>query len=583
MMLSRCDGPALLRALEAAGRSLERSVDEVNDLNVYPVPDGDTGTNMLHTVQSALTYARKAEPTCRAIAAAASQGALMGARGNSGVILSQIIRGMKEAFAGKDAITGEDLCAAYAAARTHAYRAVTAPAPGTILSALAEMVDAVGHGRTDPVDALRVAVEAGVAAVERTKQDNPTNRAAGVVDAGARGLWLLMDGALAAATGREVVVAGPVETAPSTSQAGPSRGVPPAARSPAPARRPADESVPRAQLPPAARPSRPGEDSPEVRTAHAEGVASWEGAYDVQYLVVNPTRTADELRADMLEFGADCVIVVGDETAVKVHVHTLEPNEIIRIGLTAGRLSDVVVEDLDAMTAEHERRTGIVVAPPAPQAELGLVAVVPGDGFAEIVRSLGATSLRGGATMNPSTEELLGAVRAAHARHVIVLPNDRNVILAAEQAAGLADTDVRVIPTRNLAQGMAALIAFDAAGESDEIGRAMQGAAARARCIEVTYATRATTVDGRPVREGEAIALVDGKLVASGGDAVAVLAEAARALEEPEVLTLYTGQDVDEGQSRAAADGLRSVHAGAEIQVVRGGQPHYPYIVAAEH
>src|SRR5438094_451892 len=173
---------------------------------------------------------------------------------------------------------------------------------------------------------------------------------------------------------------------------------------------------------------------------------------NVQFLVQSPSRPVAQVREEMLKFGADCVLVVGDEALMKVHVHTLQPDEIIRIGLTAGRIGDVVVEDLDAMTAEHERTTGIVVAPPArvPAAEVGVVAVVPGEGFAKVARSLGASALRGGPTMNPSTEELLAAIRAANAKNVVILPNDRNVILAAEQAAKVAEVEVRVVATARL-------------------------------------------------------------------------------------------------------------------------------------
>src|SRR5438309_201722 len=252
----------------------------------------------------------------------------------------------------------------------------------------------------DEVNALnvyRALVATADGAVIRTRDENPTNRAAGVVDAGARGLQLILEGVLSSFTG---------------------------------------EQLPLTHIAPLA--------TPAGATARSQA-PSWEGAYDVQFLVNRPSRPVPQVRDEMLKFGADCVLVVGDEAVLKVHVHTLQPDEIIRIGLTAGRVADVVVEDLDAMTAQHERATGIVVAPPArgPVAAIGVVAVVPGDGFAAVARSLGATVLRGGATMNPSTEELLGAIREANARTVVVLPNDKNVVLAAQQAATHADVNVR--------------------------------------------------------------------------------------------------------------------------------------------
>ncbi|MBI3521741.1 MAG: DAK2 domain-containing protein [Chloroflexi bacterium] len=554
-MVAQCDGTRLLRLIEAASARLARSVDEVNALNVYPVPDGDTGTNMLHTVRSAIAHARTAGPDLGDVAAAAAHGALMGARGNSGVILSQILRGMKDAFAGKSVVDARSLALAFSAAREHAFTAVTAPAPGTILTALAAMSDAV-QGCADADQGLRAAVERGALAVEKTREQNPTNRQAGVVDAGARGLWLLLEGALADVEGR----AADTEDAPATIAFDAAGGPP--GRSAAAAR------------------------TSEHASAQDDGdVASWAGAYDVQFLVNAPTRSADDLREEMLAFGADCVLVVGDETAVKVHVHTLRPDEIIRIGLTAGRIADVVVEDLDAMSAEHDQRSARDAAASAAArspARLAVVAVVPGEGFADIVRSAGATPLLGGPTMNPSTEELLQAIRATRAAHVIVLPNDRNVILAAEQAALLAAGEVTVVPTRNVAQGMAALLAFDGNKPTAEAVRVMEAASGTAHALEITRAVRSSEVDGQRVKEGETIALIDGRLVAHGDDELDVLASAAKKLSRPEVLTLFTGSAVDETRAQRARDRLAAQWRDAEIQVLHGGQPHYPFIVAAE-
>jgi uncharacterized protein len=374
--------------------------------------------------------------------------------------------------------------------------------------------------------------------VKRTREENPTNKAAGVVDAGARGLYFLLLGVHEALSGKTVVTTTAAE--PVT--------------------------------------------MPSVAAAHAqaEGVASWKGAYDVQFLVEHPSRAIGIVRKEMEEFGADCVLVVGDEEVMKVHVHTLHPDQIIRIGLTTGRVADVVVEDLDAMTAEHERATGIVVAPPKLTAEVGVLAIVPGNGFASVASSLGATPMRGGATMNPSTEEILAGIREANARHVIVLPNDKNVILAAESAKKLAEHAVTVIATRNVGQGMAALVAFDPNKDAETVVAEMREVAERAHGIEVTRAIRTTTIDGQSVREGEAIAILDGRLVAHGEDEVTVLVEAAKRLSETEVFTLYSGADVDATRVEYAAQRLRASCPRASVEVVSGGQSHYPFIVAAE-
>jgi len=506
----------------------------VNALNVYPVPDGDTGTNMLHTMRGALEHARKADREPAAILAGATHGALMGARGNSGVLLSQVIRGVKDAWEPD----GVDVKKAFELARTYAFAAVAKPANGTMLTALKDMQEAVRHEKGDADGLLGAAVDRGRAAVDRTREENPVNKAAGVVDAGARGLWLLMDGALAALEGR--FVPGPV---------------PPASSGPAVA-----------------------------GDAGSHEIASWAGAYDVQCLITDPSRPIEDLRREMLEFGADCVLVVGDETVAKIHVHTLYPHEIIRIATSAGRISDVVVEDLDAMSAQHEAQTGIVVPRPAQETQaLAVVSVVPGDGLGRIATSLGAHVVRGGATMNPSTQELVDAIKRTNASHVVLLPNDKNVVLAAEQAAALAaPLTVTVIPARNVAQGMAALAGWEQGDAPDEAIAAMRDAAERAHAIEITVAIRDANVDGAPVRKGEHLALLDGALVAHAPDELAALATAAKSLSETELFTLYVGAGVDDARRDAAASRLRTTFPGAEVEVVDGGQPHYPFIVAAE-
>jgi hypothetical protein len=479
--------------------------------------------------------ARAAGPSLADVSGALARGGLMGARGNSGVILSQILRGFAEAFASAGDAGGSELRDALARARANAFAAVDRPAGGTMLS-LCAAVDERVSTEGDIADVLRAAVEVGAEALRHTMEDNPLNNAAGVVDAGAYGVWLLLVGALEAVDPKAAIAA-------------------PTLR-------------------------RPG--ARVAATSAATDVAAWTGGHCVQYLIASPRRAADELRQEMVAAGADSVLVVGDSALMKVHAHAAKPETVIGVGESAGSIEDLLVEDFDSMVAEHERATGIVLRSP-PRA-VATVAVVPGDGFAEIARSFYVMPLRGGATMNPSVGEIVAAAQEANATTVILLPNDRNVILAAKEAAKQAPDGVRieVIPTTSVAAGMAAVAAFDPMRPAEDDIARMREAAAEAHGIEVTRATRDATIDGITVRAGDAIALLDGRLVARGSDEAGVLEDASGRLEGIGIATLYVGSDVSDGDAEAAADRLRAKLKGAEVEVRRGGQPHYPFIVQAE-
>jgi hypothetical protein len=452
------------------------------------------------------------------------------------VILSQILRGFRDAFASADEAGARELRDAFARARRNAWEAVERPADGTMLSLCAAVEEGTPVGdRID--DVLRRAVDVGRGALDRTMEDNPLNRAAGVVDAGAYGIWLLLLGALGAVAGEDA--AGAVAT-------------------------------PRLR--------RPGAERAPV--AAATDVASWTGGHCVQYLIASPTRRPEELRREMIEAGADSVLVVGDEDLIKVHAHAAKPETIVAIGGSAGTLEDQVIEDFDEMVAEHERATGIVLR--SPPRKLAAIAVVPGEGFAEIARSLYAIPLLGGATMNPSVGELLKAIEDANAEETLLLPNDKNVILAAREAARQATSKVEVLETKSVANGMAALVAFDPMRPRDEVAAEMREAANASHGIEVTRATREATIDGVAVGVGDAIALLDGRLVARSADPVEALGEAAARLTDVGIATVYAGGGVSDAEAERAAERLRATLAGAEVEVRRGGQPHYPFIVQAE-
>jgi DAK2 domain fusion protein YloV len=562
-----CDGPALLVAIRAAVANLERHVDEINALNVFPVPDGDTGSNMLATCRAALEEGeRVTEPTADRVAAAVSFGALMGARGNSGVITSQIFRGISEGLAGRRHFNALDLANALRLGADRAYGAVVKPVEGTILtvvrSAAQEAVAAAE--RSNDMDAVFAAAAVGAErAVAQTPALLPILREAGVVDAGGQGLFRLLQGVAQALAGR-----GTAEDA----------------------------------VLPAPRPS--------TLVAHSD-----EGfGYETMFLA--EPRPGEQLDVDAirrhLETVGVSVLVAGDARAVKVHVHNEQPDQVLAYGLTLGALSRISVENMDAQARDvRERRAleftgqGPAVAPAvgsaaageparAPDARrngtgtvagVGVIAVAAGDGLARVFESFGASSVvHGGQGANPSTGELLAAVDASGAADVLLLPNNPNVVLAARQVATMTTRRVHVVPTRNAAEGFAALIALDpaagAAANADEMSRAARAI----QTLQITEAVRDATIGGRRVRTGETMALdPDDGLVASGRDRMTTVLAGLAALRPGfELVTIYYGADATLGETEELARAITGRSPGLEVEVVRGGQPHYRYLISAE-
>jgi len=567
-----CDAAGLLDAFRAAVANLEAHVDEINALNVYPVPDGDTGSNMLATVRAALEEAESVagEPAGR-VAAAISFGALMGARGNSGVITSQIFRGMAEGLDGKRRFNGLDLAHALSEGARTAYGAVAKPVEGTILTVIRESADAAvlaAERDNDIETVLAATVDAAEKSVARTPSLLAILREAGVVDSGGQGLYRLFQGALLHLVGRA----------------------------------PAGAARDRAHAGAGAKPS--------ALVAHAD-----EGfGYETMFLLQPNGAGALDVDAirDHLESIGESVLVAGDSRALKVHVHNERPDLIVGYGLSIGTLSRISIENLDNQARDvRETRaaafTGTAVADPPPTGAgtadpaagvgrapgaapveppaLGVLAVAPGDGLAAIFRDFGVASVvRGGQTANPSTGELLEAVQAIDAREVIVLPNNPNVVLAARQVAGLADRPVVVVPTRNAAEGFAALLALDPSLDAAGNAAPMTEAARAIQTLAVTEAVRDATIGGRKVKRGQTIALdPDDGLVASGGDREKTVVEAVGALTPGfELLTLFYGDGADLAEAETMARRIGAAAAGVEVEVRHGGQPYYRYLIAAE-
>jgi len=568
-----CDGNGLLDAFRAAVANLEAFVDEVNGLNVYPVPDGDTGSNMLATVKAALEEAESVagQPADR-IAAAISFGALMGARGNSGVITSQIFRGMADGLGGKQRFNGLDLAHALSEGARTAYAAVAKPVEGTILTVIRE--SAAGAVETAEHDNdIEAVLGATLAAAERSVAKTPSLlailREAGVVDAGGQGLYRLFQGALLHLLGKAPVTTG---------------------------RRPAAAGV-----------------KPSTLVAHADEGFGYETMFLLQAVGHAPL-DVDAIR-DHLETIGESVLVAGDGRALKVHVHNERPDQVIGYGLGLGSLSRISVENLDnqardvretraaAFTASAPTETngGAALAPanataPPPAAvaardngagspALAVVAVAAGDGLAAIFRDFGvAAVVQGGQSANPSTGELLEAVRAIDAREVLLLPNNPNVVLAARQVAQMTERPVSVVPTRNAAEGFAALLALDPqmdaaanVGPMTEAGRSIQS-------LVVTEAVRDAKIGGRKVKRGQTIALdPDDGLVAVDSDRDKSVLAAMRALKPgSELVTIFYGDGADLAEAEAIARKIGGVMPGAEIEVRHGGQPFYRYLISAE-
>jgi uncharacterized protein len=580
------DGRGLLEALRSAVGNLERHVEEVNALNVFPVPDGDTGSNMLATVKAALAEAeRAADASADRVAQAISLGALMGARGNSGVIASQIFRGMAEGLGGKRAFDGSDLARALAQGTATAYKAVGKPVEGTILTVVREASVAATRAAeegADLQDVLAASVAAAREAVARTPTLLPVLRDAGVVDAGGQGLFRLLQGTLEYMVSHE----GAIRTARSTALVA------------APAEAPPKEV---------------------------------EFGYETMFMLRSRDEPIDvgRLREELSAIG-DSVLVAGDSRAVKVHVHNDRPDVIIALGLSIGSLTRITVENLDAQSHEvREKKAAELIGiaadphgpsgrrgvpphvdletfgaeataaeaapagsngrrPPAevrPDVPLAVVAVAAGAGLARVFNSFGvAAVVQGGQSNNPSTGELLDAVERIDADEILLLPNNPNVILAARQATEMTTRKVRVVPTRNAAEGIAAMLALDTTRDATANAEVMTLAGRAVQTLQVTEAVRDAIVGGRRVRRGQTIVLdPDDGLLAVSGDCMRAILTALKALEPGfELVTIYYGADASATEAETVARKVTAWKPDVEVEIVAGGQPHYRYLIAAE-
>ena len=537
--------------LLCANAALEENKQRINELNVFPVPDGDTGTNMSLTMNSAaIELGRKQTDTVGAVADCAASALLRGARGNSGVILSLLFRGVAKSLKGRETASAAEFAAAVSAGVDAAYKAVMKPAEGTILTVSrlgAQAAVAFAKDSTDFEGMLDALLAAAREALADTQNINPVLRRAGVVDAGGEGFVLVMDAMLGYLQGR---TAAPVTAAAPAAAAAPKEGA----------------------------------DFSEFDTGEITF------GYCTEFIVARENNKSPELLRSFLNNLGDCVVVVDDDEIIKVHVHTNVPGEVLTEALTYGPLQTVKIEN---MRNQHTALSGSD-APAAPEAEpavaapekqFGVVAVSAGEGMADLFRELGVDRVvTGGQTMNPSTEDILTEVNKTPAEVVFVLPNNKNIIMAAQQCIPLSDKKVIVIPTKTVPQGITAMLSFDPASAEDVIEAEMSAAIESVHTAQVTYAARDSDFDGHDIHKGEYLALMDGALLGSNADLDKVLltiADAATDLD-PEIVSIYYGEDVKADAAQRAAELIGGRLPMSDVNVVDGGQPVYYYMISFE-
>jgi DAK2 domain fusion protein YloV len=528
----------LRAAFEAAATWLELQSASVNALNVFPVPDGDTGTNMSMTMRAAAeASAVEPSPEAGAVAKAAARGALMGARGNSGVILSQLMRGFSEAVEGEARLTVGQLADGLERAAQAGYRAVGTPVEGTILTVARRVGEEARRAADEGLDVAAFwerVVRRAEGAVAETTDQLETLRRAGVVDAGGQGFRLIVEAFWRTSRGEAIEGLDLASAAPVASQA----------------------------------------------LVAAQHVGEGGLGFCTEFMLQGAADEVATMRAFMEGLG-DSVIVVGDSGLTRVHVHTMHPGQVLEWAIERGTLSRIKIENMqlqhEAANEQSEGGRGL--------STIGVVAVAPGAGFRALFSSMGAAAIvEGGQSMNPSVQEILGALGAVGYREVIVLPNNGNVLLAARQAAEASPRTLRVVPTRSLAQGVTALLAFNYEADLEANAALMEEAAGRVASIEVTRAVRSADVDGQHVEAGQFLGLLDDTLVAVAEEAIpATLGALAQTEpERREIVSIYWGDGASRDGAAALSEAIVDAHPHLEVEVAEGGQPHYPYILSVE-
>ena len=542
--------------VQAGATRLNKQAEYVNSLNVFPVPDGDTGTNMGMTIENgAKEVSDRTASTVGEAAGIFAKGLLMGARGNSGVITSQLFRGFSQSVKDKEELDGAALAAAFQSGVEVAYKAVMKPVEGTILTV--SRGAAIGakkkaESTNDAVEVMRAALEGAKTALAKTPDMLPVLKEVGVVDSGGQGLVFIYEGFLSALTG-EFIASEEFQATPATM-------------------------------------------SEMINAEHHKSVAGHVATEDIKFgycteimvaLKQGPTYVKDfdydEFRNYLNNLG-DSLLVVNDDEIVKVHVHTEDPGLVMQEGLKYGSLVKVKVDNMrnqhEAQVEKEERQ-----AKPVEEKEYAIIAVVAGEGLADIFKAQGVDYIiSGGQTMNPSTEDFVKAVEELNARNIIILPNNKNILMAAQSAAEVIDQPAAVVETKTIPQGLTSLLAFDESKSIEENYERMSASLGDVASGSVTTAVRDTTIDGLEIHENDNLGMVDGKIVVSNPDMMETLEETFAHMldEDSEIVTIYVGEDGSEELANELAQALAEKYEDVEVEIHQGGQPVYPYLFSVE-
>ncbi len=541
-------GKVLRDAIISGANNISNNKESVDELNVFPVPDGDTGTNMSMTIKNALPELMKMNDsvTVETVAQTAASAMLRGARGNSGVILSLLFRGLSKGLIGKKEASVEDYCKALSLGVEAAYKSVMKPTEGTVLTVARVAAERANESSCkDFPELFDVLLTNAKETLDKTPEMLPILKKAGVVDAGGMGYYVILSG-MASVIKNNVII----------------------------------ESI-------------GGEKAEAAVVKNAAGTyeTDIEFTYCTEYIVVKKDNEQDsmKLRAYLESIG-DCVVVVDDDSIIKVHVHTEHPGKAIEEGILYSSLKNLKIENIKvkhtgaAAKADMQRKQKL--APVQPEKEFGFVCVTSGAGLEELFKDLGAdTIVRGGQTMNPSTEDILEAINATPAHNVFVLPNNKNIIMAAEQAVNLTDRNVCVLQTRTIPQGITAMLAFDESADFKENGVGMTAAIDKVGSGSITFAVRDSDFEGKQIKKGEILAMENGKLTFVEKDVTKALIKLTKKLikSDSSYITVIYGSDVTDETAQSAFEALRAkISDDIEIVLVNGGQPVYYYIISVE-